>query len=112
MSQPFLSDNTVLCVIAAAGLTEGVIDLQSGVFCNGVKSFYKRPFHCWKAGGHGWVSLESALKYSCDIYFYELGQKLGIERIARSLSAPRNSGGIATGRSSARSRSAGAMTKF
>jgi penicillin-binding protein 2 len=70
-------------VIAAAGLSEGVIDLSSGVFCNGAKTFYKRPFHCWKAGGHGWVSLENALKYSCDIYFYELGQKLGIERIAR-----------------------------
>jgi penicillin-binding protein 2 len=70
-------------VVATAGLAEGVVDLSHGVYCNGVKSFYKRPFHCWKAGGHGWVTLESALKYSCDIYFYELGQKLGIERIAR-----------------------------
>jgi penicillin-binding protein 2 len=70
-------------VVAAAGLAEHAIDLDDGVFCNGAKSFYKRPFHCWKAGGHGWVTLETALKYSCDIYFYELGQKLGIERIAR-----------------------------
>jgi penicillin-binding protein 2 len=70
-------------VVAAAGLAEGVVDLSDGVYCNGSKTFYKRPFHCWAAGGHGWVNLESALKHSCDIYFYELGQKLGIERIAR-----------------------------
>ena len=70
-------------VMAAAGLTEGVITPQDGVFCNGAKTFYRRPFHCWKAGGHGFMNLESALKNSCDVYFYDLGQKLGIERIAR-----------------------------
>lgn len=70
-------------VVAVAGLAEGAVDLDSGVFCRGAKSYYKRPFHCWRAGGHGWVNLESALKFSCDIYFYELGQRLGIERIAR-----------------------------
>ncbi len=70
-------------VLATAGLAEGVITPQDGVYCNGAKSFYGRPFHCWKAGGHGWVNLESALQYSCDVYFYTLGQKLGIERIAR-----------------------------
>ena len=70
-------------VVAAAGLAEGVITVAEGVYCNGSKRFFKRPFHCWKAGGHGFMNLESALKNSCDIYFYELGQKLGVERIAR-----------------------------
>lgn len=70
-------------VMAAAGLAEGVVSTEDGVFCSGTKTFYKRPFHCWKAGGHGFMNLESALKNSCDIYFYTLGQKLGIERIAR-----------------------------
>ncbi len=70
-------------VIAAAGLAEGVTTPEDGVFCNGAKTFYKRPFHCWKAGGHGFMNLEAALKNSCDVYFYTLGQKLGIERIAR-----------------------------
>ena len=70
-------------VMAAAGLAEGVITPSDGVFCNGSKTFYKRTFHCWKPGGHGFMNLESALKNSCDVYFYELGQKLGIERIAR-----------------------------
>lgn len=70
-------------VMAAAGLAEGVVTPEEGVFCSGTKTFYKRPFHCWKAGGHGFMNLESALKNSCDVYFYTLGQKLGIERIAR-----------------------------
>jgi penicillin-binding protein 2 len=70
-------------VMAAAGLAEGVVTPESGVFCSGAKTFHKRAFHCWKAGGHGFMNLEAALKNSCDIYFYDLGQKLGIERIAR-----------------------------
>jgi len=70
-------------VMAAAGLAERVITPEDGVFCNGSKTFYKRSFHCWKAGGHGFMNLEAALKNSCDVYFYTLGQKLGIERIAR-----------------------------
>ncbi len=70
-------------VLAVAGLAEGVITPEDGFFCNGAKTFYGRPFHCWKAGGHGWMNLESALQNSCDVYFYQLGQKLGIERIAR-----------------------------
>jgi penicillin-binding protein 2 len=69
-------------VVAAAGLSEGVVTTADGVFCNGGANHYGRRFHCWKAGGHGWVTLETALKYSCDVYFYALGQKLGIERIA------------------------------
>ncbi len=70
-------------VLAAAGLAEGVVTTQDRVFCNGGANFYGRRFHCWRAGGHGWSDLERALERSCDVYFYELGQKLGIERIAR-----------------------------
>jgi penicillin-binding protein 2 len=69
-------------VLATAGLAEGVVTPRDGVFCNGGASFYGRRFHCWRAGGHGWVDLERALEQSCDVYFYTLGQKLGIERIA------------------------------
>ncbi len=69
-------------VLAVAGLTENVIDESDTVFCGGAVKLYNRRFRCWKSGGHGWVNLRGALKYSCDIYFYQLGQKLGIERIA------------------------------
>lgn len=70
-------------VMAVAGLAEKKVTPQDGVFCPGHATHYGRRFHCWKRGGHGWVDLERALAVSCDVYFYALGQKLGIEKIAR-----------------------------
>ena len=70
-------------VMAAAGLAEHVISPREKVYCAGSKEFYGARRRCWKPGGHGWVDLHDALVESCDIYFYELGQKLGIERIAK-----------------------------
>ncbi len=70
-------------VMAAAGLAEGIITPAHTEHCNGVAIYYGRPFHCYKRGGHGTLDLEGALQQSCDVYFYALGQKLGIERIAR-----------------------------
>ncbi len=69
-------------IIAIAGLSEHVIGPDDSVVCNGVANFYNHPFRCWKREGHGRVSLRDALRGSCDIYFYQLGQRLGIERIA------------------------------
>lgn len=70
-------------VMATAGLTERVVNEQDRVFCPGQAVIYGHRFRCWKKGGHGWVDIHGALKHSCDVYFYMLGQKLGIERIAR-----------------------------
>jgi penicillin-binding protein 2 len=70
-------------IVATAGLAEGVVTPANGLYCNGAAKFYGRSFHCWKKGGHGYVDLERALEVSCDVYFYTLGQKLGIDRIAR-----------------------------
>lgn len=70
-------------VMAVAGLAEGVVGPQDTVLCNGSTTIYNRRFRCWKKGGHGTVNLQSAIKYSCDVYFYHLGQRLGIERIAK-----------------------------
>jgi penicillin-binding protein 2 len=70
-------------VMAAAGLTEGLITPSDTVGCAGASNFYGRRFRCHKQSGHGAVNLHQALKYSCDIYFYRLGQRLGIERIAQ-----------------------------
>ena len=50
-------------------------------------TFYGREFHCHKKGGHGWVNLRDAIKMSCDVYFYNLGQKLGIDRINEILTS-------------------------
>lgn len=70
-------------VIASAGLAEGVIDRGTRVSCSGAATIYNHRFRCWRQGGHGSVNLEEAIKHSCDVYFYHLGQKLGIDRIAR-----------------------------
>jgi penicillin-binding protein 2 len=70
-------------VMGAAGIAEGVITEQSREFCGGGTVIYGRRFGCWKAGGHGSVNLRGALKGSCNVYFYHLGKKLGVERIAK-----------------------------
>ncbi len=69
-------------VVATAGLSEGVVDRSDSVFCGGSTTIYNRRFRCWKRSGHGWMRLREAIKESCDVYFYHLGQKLGISRIA------------------------------
>jgi penicillin-binding protein 2 len=70
-------------VVALAGLGQGLVGPEDGVFCSGVSSFYNHQFRCWRRGGHGWVNMRNALRESCDIYFYTLGQKLGVDTIAR-----------------------------
>jgi len=75
--------STFKIIMETAGLTEGTFDDHTTVGCAGAKSFYGRPFRCWRAGGHGSVNAHLALKLSCDVYFYTLGQKMGIEKIAR-----------------------------
>jgi penicillin-binding protein 2 len=68
-------------VVAIAGLEEGLITPQDRVFCNGRHRLGTRDFRCWKKAGHGSMDLHEALVQSCDVYFYQLGQRLGIERI-------------------------------
>jgi penicillin-binding protein 2 len=70
-------------VMAAAGLTEGIVGPEETVWCGGSTRIYNRRWRCWKQSGHGHVSLHRAIKESCDVYFYHLGQELGIERIAK-----------------------------
>jgi len=75
--------STFKIAMATAGLTERAFDEGTTVLCTGAKSFYGRPFRCWRKEGHGTVNVHLALKLSCDVYFYTLGQKLGIDKIAR-----------------------------
>jgi penicillin-binding protein 2 len=75
--------STFKIVMATAGLTEGVVDEHTSAFCAGGAVFYGRMFRCWKKGGHGTVDARRALMHSCDVYFYGMGQRMGIERIAR-----------------------------
>jgi penicillin-binding protein 2 len=75
--------STFKIVMAVAGLEEKVITPQTVIPCSGVFPFGNHEFHCWKKGGHGGVNLNLALVQSCDIYFYNVGRRLGIERIAK-----------------------------
>ncbi len=75
--------STYKMVVAAAGLAEKEINPQTSFVCSGEMPFGNRPFRCWRKGGHGTINLHRALKESCDIYFYRLGLKLGVERIAK-----------------------------
>ncbi len=74
--------STYKVFVAAAGLEEGAITPEDRVFCPGTFKLGRRTYRCWKRGGHGSVNLHEALARSCDVFFYQLGLKLGIDRIA------------------------------
>lgn len=69
-------------IVALAALEAGIITSSYTTQCSGHIEISGHPFHCWQKDGHGRVNLVHALRQSCDIYFYEIAQKLGIERIA------------------------------
>jgi penicillin-binding protein 2 len=73
-------------VMASAGLEEGYISVNHTISCNGGMPFGNRVFRDWKADGHGLVNLHRAITESCDIYFYQLGNRMEIDRIARHAS--------------------------
>jgi len=75
--------STLKPFVGLAGLETGVVTAETRVFSNG--SFYiegySRPYHDWKNGGHGWVTMHSALEQSVNTYFYQLAMDLGIDRM-------------------------------
>jgi penicillin-binding protein 2 len=73
--------STFKIVMAVAGLEEGVITPQTAVHCSGSIHVGNHDFHCWRRRGHGDMALHQALMHSCDVYFYEVGRRLGVERI-------------------------------
>jgi len=75
--------STYKILTAIAGLEENVIDENTTFFCPGHYKFGNRVYLCWKKGGHGNVDVTKALAESCDVFFYQVGQKLGVDRLAR-----------------------------
>src|SRR5438105_4260070 len=69
-------------VIALGGLDAGAIGPGTTFDCGGSGTFFGRRFRCWQKNGHGAVSVERGLKVSCDIFFYNTGARLGIDKIA------------------------------
>jgi len=75
--------STFKMVVALAGLKHKVINYSKTQFCDGKIEFGDRLYHCWKKKGHGSMNIENAIKESCDVFFYELSKKIGIDRIAQ-----------------------------
>ncbi len=74
--------STYKIVTAIAGLEDKIIDKTTTFYCPGYYKYGNRIYRCWKAGGHGTVDIIKALSESCDVFFYQVGQKLGIDRLA------------------------------
>jgi penicillin-binding protein 2 len=69
-------------ITAIAGLESGMITPSTQFICTGAFPYGNRDFRCWKEGGHGAISLHRAIAESCDIYFYQVGLKVGADLIA------------------------------
>ena len=67
--------------VGAAALSEGITDTEEKTFCPGFLQFGKRAFRCHKHSGHGTTNMFEAMVQSCDVYFYTIGQRLGVDRI-------------------------------
>src|SRR5438477_10760714 len=74
--------STFKVIMSVAGWQEGIAQTLH-VNCNGGANFYGRRFGCWEKNGHGAVDLDKAISQSCDVFFYTLAEKLGIDRIAK-----------------------------
>ncbi|WP_448188886.1 penicillin-binding protein 2 [Azospirillum sp. sgz301742] len=69
-------------MVALAALEAGLVNARHTVHCPGYMELGDHRFHCWKKGGHGAVDMVGALRDSCDVYFYDLARRLGIDRIS------------------------------
>jgi len=82
LSGQYPPGSTFKMVVALAALDSGIVTADHRVFCPGHRDLGNMRFHCWKKGGHGTVDMVQGLAHSCDVYFYDLAQKIGIDRIA------------------------------
>ena len=74
--------STFKMITALAALEDGLIDLDETVYCPGFRELGDRKFHCWNRGGHGDVDLIESLAESCDVYYYDIAERVGIEKIS------------------------------
>ncbi|MEM7242004.1 MAG: penicillin-binding protein 2 [Pseudomonadota bacterium] len=79
--------STFKMVVGLAGLELGAITPSERIFCPGHMQISNRRFHCWRRGGHGRMNLIGALRESCDVYFYEVAIRIGIEKITEYANA-------------------------
>lgn len=73
--------STFKIAVAAAALEEGLVTPEHRIYCPGGATFYGRFFRCHLRGGHGWMDMRHALEKSCNVYFYTLGNMLGVDKM-------------------------------
>ena len=74
--------STIKPIVALSSLENDVISPKFTVECRGSVDLYDRTYHCWKDKGHGFMNLRNGIKQSCDIYFYEVARRLGVDRLS------------------------------
>ena len=76
--------STIKTIVALSALENDIVNPNRKVNCTGVIEVFGEKFHCWKKKGHGFMSMRSAIKKSCDVYFYEIARKLGVDRLSET----------------------------
>ena len=79
--------STIKPIVALSALENGIVNTNFTVNCRGHKhplELYGQTYHCWKKEGHGFMNLRNAMKQSCDIYFYEIARKLGVDKLSET----------------------------
>ena len=74
--------STIKLLSAISALENDVFNPKTTIRCQGHIELYGQKYHCWKKKGHGFVNMREGMKQSCDVYFYEVARKLGIDRLA------------------------------
>lgn len=79
--------STIKMFVALAALEAGIIDKTTTVHCPGYFYVGDHPFHCWKKHGHGFINVSNAISESCDVFFYEIAKRAGIDRLSATFKA-------------------------
>ncbi len=73
--------STIKPIVALSALENDIVSTKKIIQCKGHIELYGQKYHCWKKKGHGFMNLRSAIKQSCDVYFYEVARRLGVDRL-------------------------------
>ena len=76
--------STIKTLAALSALENDIVNPKTAIRCTGSMELHGEKFHCWKKKGHGYIDMRDGIKQSCDIYFYEVARKLGIDRLSET----------------------------
>jgi len=76
--------STIKTIVAFSALENNIVSPNLTVNCKGVTELHGEKFHCWKKKGHGYMNMRTAIQRSCDVYFYEIARRLGVDRLSET----------------------------